>query len=205
MIADDCLKQILRKLPDAQRAEYLPFLNDAAGKFAIDTPLRAAAFIAQTAHESAEYSRFIENLNYSAQGLLNTWPKKFTAKLAAAYARQPDRIASYVYACRMGNGDEASGDGWRYRGRGVIQITGKDLYQACGSGLGVDLAASPELLEQPHFAFLSAAWFWGSRKLNDLADRGDLVGITRVINGGTNGLEERQAYYKLAKAALGIA
>lgn len=204
MIADEFLKQVLRKLPDPKRAEYLPFLNDAAGKFAIETPLRAAAFIAQTAHESAEYSRFIENLNYSAQGLLNTWPKKFTAERAAAYARQPDRIASYVYAGRMGNGDEASGDGWRYRGRGVIQITGKALYQACGSGLGVDLVASPELLEQPPFAFLSAAWFWGSRKLNDLADRDDFVAITKVINGGTNGLEDRQAYYELAKAALGI-
>jgi putative chitinase len=205
MISDESLKQVLREMADAKREEYVPYLNEAAQRFEIATPLRSAAFIAQTAHESAEYSRFVENLNYSAQGLLNTWPKRFTAEKALAYGRKPDRIASYVYANRLGNGNEASGDGWRYRGRGIIQITGKTNYQACGNGLGVDLLASPELLEQPQLAFLSAAWFWDSRKLNDLADRDDFVGITKIINGGTNGLADRQAYYELAKAALGIA
>ena len=179
-------------------------LNNAMQEFRITTPLRQVAFIAQTAHESIGYSAFVENLNYSAQALLATWPSHFTAAEAASYARKPERIANRAYADRGGNGNEASGDGWKYRGRGIIQITFRDNYRACGTGLGADLVSHPELLEQPSYAFRSGAWFWNSRNLNPLADLGDFVRITRVINGGLNGLADRQRYYALAKAALGI-
>ncbi|MEK9207537.1 MAG: glycoside hydrolase family 19 protein, partial [Patescibacteria group bacterium] len=109
-----------------------------------------------------------------------------------------------VYANRIGNGNETSGDGWRYCGRGIIQITGKDNYKTCGIGLGLDLISSPELLEQPANAFRSGAWFWKSHNLNSLADKGDFLGITRIINGGTIGQEDRERYYIHAKIALGI-
>ncbi|MBI3045969.1 MAG: glycoside hydrolase family 19 protein [Candidatus Harrisonbacteria bacterium] len=173
-------------------------------EFEINTPIRLAAFIAQTAHESAGYSAFLENLNYSAQALLNTWPNRFTPESAAIYARQPEKIANHVYINRLGNGDEASGDGWRYRGRGVIQTTGRINYKACGAGLGLDLITSPELLEQPLNAFRSAGLYWKSRNCNSFADSDNFTGLTKAINGGLNGLDDRKAYYARAKSVLGI-
>jgi putative chitinase len=199
------LAQVVPQLPAAQLEQYLPALNAALKEFQIDTAPRAAAFLAQTAHESAGYRRLSENLNYSAQGLRGTWPSRFDANTAAAFAHQPEKIANRAYASRLGNGDEASGDGWRYRGRGVIQITGRSNYKDCGDLLGVDLTATPELLEQPELAFRSAGLFWQRKQLNDLADQGDMVRITKAINGGTIGLDERLANYELAKRALGIA
>ena len=184
--------------------DLLNALNKAMQEFSINTPIRQCAFIAQTAHESAGYAFLIENLNYSAQALINTWPSRFTAKNAPLYARQQQKIANYVYSNRLGNGNEASGDGWKYRGRGIIQITGKDNYRNCGVDLGLDLVTSPELLEQLEHAFRSGAWFWNSRKLNDLADKEDFVRITKAINGGTIGLEDRMKYYTRAKTALGV-
>ena len=185
--------------------ELIGPLNQAMLEFSINTPLRQAAFIAQTAHESIGYTAFRENLNYSADALVRTWPRRFTPKTAQSYARQPEKIANCVYANRIGNGGETSGDGWRYRGRGIIQVTGKNNYKACGTGLGLDLISSPELLEQLTHAFRSGAWFWKSRNLSSLADKRDFLGITKIINGGINGQEDRERYYVRAKTAIGIA
>ena len=178
-------------------------LNEAMAEYEINTPARQAAFLAQVAHESARLGVLEENLNYSAEGLVKVFPKYFpTLKDAALYARQPQKIASKVYASRLGNGDEASGEGWKYRGRGLIQITGADNYRACGNALGIDFIGSPEKLTLPRPAAFSAAWFWAHRNLNALADHGDFTAITKAINGGTNGLAERLALFASAKEAL---
>lgn len=199
------LKQIIPTLLDNKCKEYLPYLLHTMNEFEISAPLRIVAFIAQTAHESAGYSAFSENLNYSAQALLKTWPARFTQESAATYARQPEKIANHVYASRLGNGDETSGDGWKYRGRGVIQTTGRSNYKACGVGLNLDLVAFPELLEQPLNAFRSAGWYWKSRNCNFFADSGDFISLTKTINGGLNGLDDRKIYYIRAKSVFGIA
>lgn len=193
---------IIKTLNLNKANEQIDSLNKAMQEFLINTPLRQAAFIAQIAHESCGCSVFIENLNYSADGLIRVWPNRFNKEKAASYARQPQKIANCVYANRMGNGDESSGDGRHYRGRGVIQITGKNNYKACGVGLKLDLESSPELLELLPNAFRSGAWYWNSRNLNPLADKGDLVAVTKAINGGLNGLNERTQYYNLAKNIL---
>lgn len=198
------LRAIVSSLPVSKISGFTNALNSAMREFLINTPLRQSAFIAQTAHESIGYSALIENLNYSATALVNTWPRRFTTENTTLYARQPEKIANRAYANRMGNRDEASGDGWRYRGRGIIQITGRDNYKACGAALGLDLVMSPELLEQPLHAFRSGAWYWKSRSLNALADAADFVGITRKINGGTLGLDDRMKYYVKAKTILGV-
>ncbi len=204
VITAEQLKRIVTTLSEAKCKELLPHLLQTMTEFGINTPIRVAAFIAQTAHESAGYSALLENLNYSAQALLKTWPNRFTPESAAAYARQPERIANHVYINRLGNGDEASGDGWRYRGRGVIQTTGRTNYMACGAGLGLDLITSPELLEQPLNAFRSAGWYWKSRNCSSFADSDNFTGLTKAINGGLNGLDDRKAYYARAKSVLGI-
>lgn len=203
MITIEQFQSILPNCPSDRVAACYPCLVNSLEEFQITTPLRIAAFIAQTAHESAEYRAVHENLNYSAAALVSIWPSHFTQKSAATYARQPEKIANHVYANRNGNGDEASGDGWRFCGRGYIQITFRDNYRQCSEALKADLLTSPELLEQPDFAFRSAGWYWDSRKLNDLADREDFVGITKKINGGLNGQDDRQKYYDRAKTVLG--
>lgn len=180
-------------------------LTDAMTRFEINTPAREAAFLAQVAHESGRFSAIEENLNYRADRLLAVFPSHFTQQEAQAYARQPSRIASRVYARRLGNGDEASGDGWRYRGRGLIQITGRDNYRDCGGALGVDLLADPDRLLEPDLAALSAGWFWHAKGLNASADTGDFSRITLRINGGMNGQPERLALWASAKAALDVA
>ena len=205
IVSEDQLKKILPNLPFEKCKEYLPFLLQAMNEFEINTPVRVAAFIAQTAHETAEYKIMIENLNYSANGLRATWPRRFPVKeKAELYARQPQKIANCVYANRLGNSDEGSGEGWKYRGRGIIQITGKYNYGICQAGLNLDLITLPELLEQPLHAFRSGAWFWSNRQLNNLADEDNFIGITRAINGGLNGLDDRKKYYTRAKNQLGI-
>ncbi len=198
------LQAIIRTLPLPRAIELCGPLNQAMQEFSINTPMRISIFLAQIAHESGGLSTFVENLNYHTAGLLKTFPKYFTVATAPQYARNPQKIASKTYANRMGNGDEASGDGWRYRGRGVIQLTGKNNYQACGSALKLDLIKNPELLEEPLNAFRSACWFWTSRNLNTLADAGDFISITRKINGGINGLQERQNYWVAAKRVLEV-
>lgn len=184
----------------------LQVLAAAMDRFEIRTPERTAAFLAQLAHESGELGQWTENLNYSWQGLRKVFPKYFPTDAAAqACHRQPEKIANRVYGGRMGNGGEATGDGWRYRGRGPIQLTGKDNYRACGQAIGVDLVNRPELLETPEVGCLAAAWFWSSRGLNALADAGKFLTITRRINGGTHGLEDRMKYWERARAVFGVA
>lgn len=186
----------------AEAAVWLDALNAAMDRFEINTVARQSAFLAQCAHESGGFTAVVENLNYGQKGLMATWPKRFDADTAAAYARQPEKIANRVYANRMGNGDEASGDGWRYRGRGLIQCTGRDVYTRCGAALGLPLVDQPELLEQPGPAALSAAWYWSVNGLNALADAGNFELITRRINGGLLGEDDRVARYDAESSAL---
>ena len=169
----------------------------------IDTPQRHAMFLAQCAHESAGFTRFEENLNYSAEALMRTWPSRFpTFAAAAEVARRPEAISNRVYANRLGNGNEASGDGWKYRGRGAIQITGRSNYRRAGLSLGFPLEANPAEAALPTQGARVACWYWFFHGLNDLADDGDFEGITRRINGGTNGQADRERW--LAKACAVI-
>ncbi|HBO5255429.1 glycoside hydrolase family 19 protein [Pseudomonas aeruginosa] len=187
---------------------FLPALNRAMLQFDILDAARQSAFLAQVGHESAQLTRLVENLNYSAQGLANTWPSRYRGAdgrpnaLALNLARHPEAVANNTYANRNGNGDESSGDGWRFRGRGLLQITGRKNYRAAGAGLGQPLEQEPELLEQPEWAAISAAWWWASHGLNDLADSGRFSLITRTINGGMNGQDERVELWERAKAVL---
>jgi putative chitinase len=178
-------------------------LSDAMDEFGIDTPARMAMFLAQCAHESSYFRLTRENLNYSADGLRKIFPKYFRDRDADDYHRQPEKIANVVYSSRMGNGDEESGDGWRYCGRGFIQLTGKSNYDACGAALGVDLHDNPDYLETPEGAARSAAWFWHKNGLNKYADSDDIVGATKRINGGTIGLEDRKEIYEEVKESFG--
>jgi putative chitinase len=184
-------------------SHFVDPLNNACSEFDISTAQRIAAFVAQCAHESGNLKFVKENLNYSAQGLCKIFGKYFTPDTAQGYNRNPEAIANRVYANRMGNGPKESGDGWRYRGRGLIQLTGHDNYVKCGQGLGVDLNENPEYLETPEGAARSAGWFWNSRNLNQLADIGDMKTMTKKINGGFIGLEDRIKHYEHALQALG--
>jgi putative chitinase len=197
-------QQLLQILPSAgkQAGVFVFALNDAMARFKIEGRLRVAAFLAQVGHESGQLRTVVENLNYSAEGLIRTWPKRFNLVTATSVARKPEQIANIVYASRLGNGPAVTGDGWRYRGRGLIQVTGWVNYQACGSALSVDLLSKPELLEQPVYAALSAAWFWSSNGLSELADAERFEAITRKVNGGLNGQADRLAIYKRALEVL---
>ena len=192
-----------RELP-----EWTVALNAALRQFGLDTPARAAMFLAQIAHESGELRHVEENLNYSADALRRVWPSRFqTAELAQQYARKPEHIANKVYANRMGNGDEASGDGWKYRGRGLLQITGKNNYKACGDALGLNLVDYPEkLLMLKTYCAQSAAWFFveAAPYCVIAADKHDLAACTRRINGGLNGLADRKKYYDRACVVLKV-
>ena len=184
--------------------KWLEPLKETFEKYKIDTSKRQAAFIGQCMHESNNFRTLTENLNYSAQGLMATWPRRFpNLEFANQYHRQPEKIANLVYSNRMGNGSEQSGDGWRYRGRGLKQLTGKENYERCGSGMGVDLVSNPDLLLDPKYAALSAGWFWNRKQLNDLADSGDYKEMTKRINGGLIGYEDRVAKIEFAKKVLG--
>lgn len=200
-------KQYKILFPSADLA-LLPALNRTMARYKIDSPVRVAAFLAQVGHESAGLKVLVENLNYSATGLAQTWPKRFRGAdgkpnaLAQNIQRKPELIANHVYADRLGNGPVDSGDGWKYRGRGLIQTTGKANYAKLGAAVGVDVVNDPDALLRPELACLSAGYFWDSRKLNTLADAGRFEDITRVINGGTNGLADRLARWKRAKQVL---
>lgn len=200
------VEQLQRIFPKARRANLEAFcgeINEAMMEFEIDTPVRQAAFLAQCAHESGSFSAVRENLNYSAKGLMGIWPKRFPSLAAAQpYHRNPQKIANKVYANRMGNGSEASGEGWAYRGRGLIQLTGKTNYVACSQGIEYDVVADPDYLETTEGAARSAAWFWWSRGLNAQADANDIRTMTKKINGGYIGLEERAHYFEAAKHVL---
>lgn len=180
-------------------AKWLQPLEDTFAKYDINTPERQAAFIGQCAHESGNFKTLEENLNYKPETLMRVWPSRFPdLAIAMKYAHNPEMIANKVYGGRMGNGPEETGDGWKYHGRGLIQLTGKENYANCGSGIGVDLLSNPNLLNTPEYAALSAGWFWNKKGLNALADAGDFETMTKRINGGTLGLEDRKA--KIAKA-----
>jgi putative chitinase len=172
-------------------------LNETFAKYDISTPVRQAYFIGQCAHESNNFKILQENLNYSAEGLMKTWPSRFpTKEIADQYARQPAKIAGKVYNGRLGNTSEEEAS--KYLGRGLIQLTGKENYEHCGSSLGVDLVGNPDWLLDPKYAALSAGWFWNKKGLNALADAQDLDTMTKRINGGLIGLDDRKA--KIAKA-----
>jgi putative chitinase len=174
-------------------------INQTFVKYDIDTPLRQAAFIGQCAHESANFKILEENLNYKPEALMKVWPSRFPdLPTAMKYAHNQEAIANKVYGGRMGNGVEETGDGWKYHGRGLIQLTGKENYDNCGKGIGVDLIGQPGLLAQPDYAGLSAGWFWNKKGLNALADASDYDTMTKRINGGLIGLDDRKA--KIAKA-----
>lgn len=171
-------------------------------KFQINTPERVAGFLAQIGHESGGFRFTSENLNYRADALTRVWPSRFPPGVAESYAMQPEKIANRAYADRMGNGDEASGDGWKYRGRGLIQLTGADNYAAFSLDADNEALSDPDSVAEPELAALSAGWFWSKNGLNALADNRDIVGMTRRINGGTNGLDDRQMRYSRLMSVL---
>ena len=179
-------------------------LDQLLDEYEINTPLRVAHFIAQCAHESGNFAFIKENLNYKAASLRKVFPKYFpTDALAQQYEKKPEMIANRVYASRMGNGDEASGDGWRYCGRGLIQLTGKDNYTFFAGSLGISEPEAAEYLATFEGATQSACWYWEQNKLNRFADANDVKGLTRAINGGYIGLEDRMKHTEHALHILG--
>ena len=216
--------------------KWHPHVCKALGEFGIDTPRRVAGWLAQTAHESGGYTLLTENLNYRAATMAVCWPGRFAEqepdpakpgktrakrdakgalipnKFALALEKKPEAIANVVYASRMGNGPTESGEGWKFRGRGLKQLTGKDNYTRCGKALGVDLVANPDLLLTPEYAARSAAWFWASNNCSSIIDGAqctratmeqDFTALTKKINGGTIGLADRKARYDKVLAAIG--
>jgi putative chitinase len=174
-------------------------LDAAMAAFGINTPKRAAAFLAQAAHESVGFTRLQENLSYSTpERLMEVFKGRFSGPAdAAQYLRQPEKLANRVYANRLGNGDTSSGDGWRFRGRGLFQLTGRANYMAAGDGLGTDYKANPDLVAEPPDAAFTAAWYWAVGNLNAMADVGQIDVITRRINGPAMlGADERRALYQ---------
>jgi putative chitinase len=190
------LDKLKGHIPDA----VIAMIPDTAAKFGINTPLRLAHFLAQCGHESGGFRLTQENLNYSAKGLNGIFKKYFPTEAAAApYNRNPQKIANKVYSNRMGNGTEASGDGYKFRGRGYIQLTGKDNYTAFGKSIGVDMTVNPDLVAS-QYALLSAAWFFTKNNLHKMADGGAtdavVTSITKRVNGGTIGLADRIKHFK---------
>ena len=192
--------------------KWLDAVVQTCREFEINTPQRVAAFLAQTSHESGGYTMLKENLNYRAITLATLWPNRFAVlgadkkpikengknvptAVANAIAGKPELIANLCYSSRMGNGPAESGEGFKYIGRGIKQLTGKDNYTRCGAALGLDLVGNPDLLLEPLPAARSAGWFWKTNNLSKFADAGDIKGMTKVINGGYIGLEARQALY----------
>ena len=178
-------------------------LNETFARFDISNPNRQAAFIGQCGHECGNFRILEENLNYKAATLMKLWPKRFpTLDVANQYAGNPKKIANMVYANRMGNRDESSGDGYRFRGRGCIQTTGHANYYHAGQSLGVDFVMEPDLVASPKYAALTAGFFWSTHGLNELADKQDHRSITKRINGGFIGLAEREEHIRMALGVL---
>ena len=200
--------------------KWLQAIVDTCVEFEINTPQRIAGFLAQTSHESGGYTMLTENLNYRAATLAACWPNRFAemgadkkpkrdakgalipTKVAHSIAGKPELIANMVYSSRMGNGAPQTGDGWKFRGRGLKQLTGKDNYARCGRDLGVDLVSNPDLLLEPIYAARSAGWFWKVNKISEFADNNDIKGMTKKINGGFIGLKERQDLYNKIIASM---
>ena len=200
--------------------KWLQPIIETCVEFEINTPQRIASFLAQTSHESGGYTMLTENLNYKAATLAACWPNRFAemgpnkkpkkdakgalipTKVALSIEKKPELIANMVYSSRMGNGPPQSGEGWKYRGRGAKQLTGKDNYKRCGEALGVDLLGNPDLLLEPLYAARSAGWFWKVNNLAPLADEGNIKEMTKKINGGYIGLEARQSLYNKIMSAI---
>lgn len=199
------VSQLKQMVPGITHADHwIEAFDQLLPDYEINTPKRVAAFIAQCAHESGGFRFLKENLNYKAESLMKTFPKYFSDKdTANAYAKQPVKIANRVYANRMGNGDEASGDGYRYCGRGLIQLTGKTNYDWFAASLEISAAEASEYLETFEGAAQSACWFWESNNLNVEADAGDIKKMTKKINGGYIGLDDRIKHYEHALHILG--
>lgn len=209
---------VAAKIKDPDK--WLQPLIETCVEFEINTEQRVAAFLAQTAHESGGYTMLTENLNYRAATLAACWPNRFAelgpnkkpkrdakgalipTKVALSIEKKPELIANMVYSSRMGNGPPQSGEGWKYRGRGLKQLTGKDNYKRCGDALNLDLVNNPDLLLEPMPAARSAGWFWKVNNLSPLADASDIKGMTKKINGGFIGLEARQALFDKIMAAI---
>ena len=204
MITVEILQQLCPKTKMSVLDTYALPLHEVAEYYDMYVnPKRAAAFIAQTAHESGGFNFVKENLNYSAKGLMTTFKKYFPSEdLARQYERQPQKIANKVYASRMANGDEASGDGYRFCGRGLIQLTGRANYTKFAQDLGISIEETVAYLETPAGAVSSAGWFWDNNNLNTYCDKDDFVTLTKRINGGTIGLADRQHHYELALKLL---
>ena len=199
----DQLKQMVPGIPYADH--WHEALEQLLPDYEINTPQRIAAFVAQCAHESGGFRFVKENLNYKAASLRKIFGKYFADDaIAAAYANKPEMIANRVYANRMGNGDEASGDGYRYCGRGLIQLTGKDNYTFFAGSMSISEADAAEYLATFEGACQSACWFWEQNNLNRFADAGDIKGLTRAINGGYIGLEDRISHYEHALHVMGV-
>jgi putative chitinase len=183
--------------------EWVDALNETFGRFNVSTKRQQAAFIGQCGHECNNFKILEENLNYRADTLMKLWPKRFpTFEIANQYARNPKKIANMVYSGRMGNRDEASGDGYRFRGRGCIQLTGHANYFHAGQALGTDFVMEPDFVATPKYAALTAGWFWSTHDCNRLAENADWAGLTKKINGGTIGLEDRIKHTNEALAVL---
>ena len=200
-------------------AKWIDAIVSVCQEFEINTPQRIAAFIAQTSHESGGYTMLSENLNYRAATLAACWPNRFAVlgpdkkpkkengkliptAVANSIAGKPELIANMVYSSRMGNGPAESGEGWKFRGRGLKQLTGKFNYEKCGHDLGLDLVGNPDQLLEPMAAARSAGWFWKTNSLSTFADKGDLEGMTKRINGGLIGYPQRKALYDKCLASI---
>lgn len=205
MVTLELLQAMCPKTKKTILEGYVEPLNTVAEYYEMFVnPKRVAGFLAQIAHESGGFNAVIENLNYSKDGLRKIFPKYFpTDELAAEYARKPEKIANRVYANRMKNGDENSGDGFKFRGRGLIQLTGRDNYTRFAQALDMDIESTIAYLETPNGAVASAGWFWDNNKLNQYCDKDDFITLTKRINGGTIGLSDRQHHYHLALQHLG--
>lgn len=207
------LMRIVPRCPD--EIAWTAGLNEALREFGIESRLQVAHLLAQLAHESAEFTRLVESLTYtSAERILAVWPSRFWLpspqqptcpagkRDARGFVRAPVLLASYVYAGRNGNGSEATSDGFRYRGRGPIQITGRSNYARCSQALALPLIEQPDLLTDPDVGARAAAWYWTDRQIGPLADANDIEAVTRKINGGTHGLEDRRRYLQTAMRVL---
>ena len=207
------LLRIAPRCPDT--IAWAAALNEAMREFAIEGRLQSAHWLAQLAHESSEFTRLIENLNFTTpERIRDTWPTRFwlpsakeptqppVRRDARGFVRAPVLLASYVYAGRNGNGNEASGDGWRYRGRGPIQLTGRANYARAGQALGLPLVEQPEIVTDPDVGARVAGWYWADRKIGPLADANDIEAVTGKINGGAHGIEDRRRYLQTAMRVL---
>lgn len=188
-------------------ARWFPFIESTLREFKIDTPLQKAHFIAQVGHESVGFTRTVESLNYSVNGLLATFPTRVTRAMAEVLGRSDAHpadqkaIANLVYGNRLGN-RAGTDDGWNYRGRGLIQTTGRSNYKECGEAIGIDFENQPERLGEDKYAALSAGWFWKSRNVGAAAEKDDLIAVRKLVNGGTNGIDDCRARLEKAKAVL---